>query len=137
MSATNLEGIQKVFNEVSAHLLQQKKRCVDALTGECLYRGSDGTKCAVGCLIPDELYDKELENSSIRSILNETQTSDRKQKISAHFTKTYGDVPLDFYSRLQAIHDRTSSCDWRLRLQGFGTHWNLDVSSVESDQNAN
>lgn len=28
----------------------------------CLYRTQDGNKCAVGCLIPDSIYDKAIED---------------------------------------------------------------------------
>lgn len=29
--------------------------------GICLYRGPEGTKCALGLFIPDELYQKDME----------------------------------------------------------------------------
>lgn len=32
--------------------------------GNCVYRGPDGKKCAVGLFIPDEFYDPMLENSA-------------------------------------------------------------------------
>jgi hypothetical protein len=34
---------------------------------QCLYRGPNGTKCAVGHLIADELYTPEIEQLSVRT----------------------------------------------------------------------
>ncbi len=58
---------QEIFDKVKAHLLAQGKRAVNG-DGNCMYRGMDGTKCAVGCLIPDELYTPLLENHSAYGI---------------------------------------------------------------------
>ena len=35
----------------------------------CAYRGNNGTKCAIGFLIPDELYDVKFEKKSISDSL--------------------------------------------------------------------
>ncbi len=50
---------QQTFNKVVRHLRRQGVRSSDE--GVCLYRGPDDTKCAVGCLIPDELYSPRME----------------------------------------------------------------------------
>jgi hypothetical protein len=46
---------QEVFDKVAVYLLNQPERCED-FDEKCLYRGPNGNKCAVGFLIPDELY---------------------------------------------------------------------------------
>jgi len=54
---------QEVFDKVVAYLRQQNY--VPAETqGTCVYRGDNGRMCAVGCLIPDELYSGDLERTS-------------------------------------------------------------------------
>lgn len=51
---------QKTYDTVKAHLLKQGERSVGP--GDmCMYRGPNGLKCAIGCLIPDELYDPKME----------------------------------------------------------------------------
>ena len=50
---------QEIFDKVLAHLREQGKAAVDG--GKCKYRATDGSKCAVGCLIPDARYYSELE----------------------------------------------------------------------------
>lgn len=55
---------QETFDTVARHLLTQGKPAVIIGQG-CAYRGSDGTKCAVGCLIPDDKYSPAYENMAI------------------------------------------------------------------------
>jgi hypothetical protein len=55
---------KEIFDKVVAHLLTQQAQSKNHY-GDCLYRSPDGLKCAVGCLIPDELYDKEIEGAAV------------------------------------------------------------------------
>lgn len=47
--------------------------------GFCMYRDARGNKCAIGQIIPDELYTPDMETSSVEAI--NTQTS-QMQKLS-------------------------------------------------------
>lgn len=60
---------QEIFDSVLAHLRRQGQASLSAC-GKCAYRGEGGTACAVGCLIPDELYDPRIESWGVGSILN-------------------------------------------------------------------
>ena len=51
---------QEIFDKVAVHLLTQP-RSLTGNGGGCMYRGDNGTKCAVGCLIPDNEYDPSIE----------------------------------------------------------------------------
>ena len=60
---------QEAFDQMVAHLRQQKAfsfRTIDEDEDgpyyQCAYRGEGGVACAVGCLIPDELYSPAFEN---------------------------------------------------------------------------
>lgn len=50
--------LQEVFDIVVTHLLTQNQKA--ALNQSCRYRAGH-LKCAVGCLIPDELYTTRIE----------------------------------------------------------------------------
>lgn len=52
---------QEIFDYVIQRLLEQGKR---SMTGEegCKYRGDGGTRCALGWLIPDDLYRAEMDD---------------------------------------------------------------------------
>jgi|ERR1043166_3582484 hypothetical protein len=55
---------QETFDKVARHLLTQKERSMCLNNTNCAYRGVDGLKCAVGALIPDELYTPDLEGQN-------------------------------------------------------------------------
>lgn len=48
----------QLMDTVEAHLLRQGRRSSNSPdgSGRCLYRGAEGTSCAVGCLITDAAY---------------------------------------------------------------------------------
>lgn len=48
---------EEIFEKVRTHLLTQNAKSM--IDGICLYRGPNGLKCAVGCLIEDEHFDPE------------------------------------------------------------------------------
>lgn len=53
---------QEAFDTVAKHLFEQG--CASKRGTYCAYRGDGGTKCAVGVLIPDELYDEAMDNTA-------------------------------------------------------------------------
>jgi len=63
---TEKEEQQAVFDRVSTHLRKQGKPSVTILSGDttftCAYRGDDGLQCSAGCLIPDDMYDPQMDN---------------------------------------------------------------------------
>lgn len=60
---------QEAFNIIVRHMRQQGKRSMSSdIPGMCAYRGKDGTKCAVGALIPDEEYHPDMEGESVEWI---------------------------------------------------------------------
>lgn len=50
---------QQAFDKMLAHVRQQGRPSMNGTA--CLYRGPGGRMCAVGCLIPDNCYDMNLE----------------------------------------------------------------------------
>lgn len=58
---------QEIFDKVSTHLFSQGVRSINGT--ECAYRGVSGTSCAVGCLIEDDEYSKDMEGYGIDDIL--------------------------------------------------------------------
>lgn len=66
-SAKSLETVKTI----SAHLAKQRKGSrVDGKDSTCAYRGNDNTMCAIGCLIPDELYNESYEGKNIRALMS-------------------------------------------------------------------
>lgn len=61
----------------------------------CAYRGVDGNKCAIGCLIPDAEYDEAMERSSVYSVCS----SDFAPCLQSQ------DLSIDLLEALQMSHD--------------------------------
>jgi hypothetical protein len=62
---------QEIFDTVAAHLAKQGRPAVSDAAGGCAYRGDDGAKCAVGCLILDEEYSSKMEGLLISQVAPE------------------------------------------------------------------
>lgn len=54
---------QEIFDKVLAHLRQQGEAAKSG--GNCAYRSSNGNMCAIGCLMPDEVYRPEYEGAEV------------------------------------------------------------------------
>jgi NADPH:quinone reductase-like Zn-dependent oxidoreductase len=85
---------QVIFNKVVRHLFKQNKKCVSE-DGTCVYRGPNNTKCAVGALIPNHLYNEEMETKGISNLIR------KNEKIADLLDKTN----VDLLSSLQEMHD--------------------------------
>lgn len=67
---------QEIFDTVAKHLFKQGQRATDPDGGVmCSYRGANGTKCAVGVLIPDELYDAVMEGKTLDGLISCTMVA--------------------------------------------------------------
>ena len=65
-----LPSAQEVFDIVVSHLFTQGRPAYDGVQG-CMYRAPDGLRCAVGVLIPDDLYDPEFETNSSDKVIHD------------------------------------------------------------------
>lgn len=61
---------QQLYDRTVEHLHTQGKRSAKR-NGACMYRGPRHTMCALGCHIPDELYDKGMEGKGIMNLERE------------------------------------------------------------------
>jgi len=59
---------QELFDYITSFLMQQRYASVDE-NDLCKYRGTKGRMCAVGCIIPDKFYSKDLEQNTVGLIL--------------------------------------------------------------------
>lgn len=112
---------QEIFDTVAKHLLTQNARSVGSYfeTGGCRYRGPNGLKCAVGCLIPDELYDPEMEGHG-----------------STFLVMNYPELGFHGVSRLlshlQSIHDHDDVKWWPEGLRSLAAEFGLSDAVVDA-----
>lgn len=104
---------QEVFDWVVYCLLLQN--CVSMPEdgkGKCLYRGADGTKCAAGHLIPDELYYPRLERCMWYELVD----------TPGGFTPKHCNLVYD----LQTIHDRSIALEWPVHYAELAYRYGLE-----------
>lgn len=71
------------------------------IDGSCAYRCEDGKKCAVGLILPDSLYERQLEYKTIDDLFTQEYLED-KSWIPDDLTVS------DLYE-IQRVHDSMSS----------------------------
>lgn len=106
---------QQLFDIVAAHLLIQNEQAMDE--DGCAYRGKNDTKCAVGCLIPDDLYNIAMENNIVQNIITP-------------YKLTYLEDEIDFLVSCQSIHDSVPVTDWRNSLLGLAEDYGCDTTII-------
>jgi len=65
---------QEIFDTVAKHLFAQGERAGrkpswPGAEFACRYRGPNGTRCAVGIFIPDDVFDQSMEGTGIIGLL--------------------------------------------------------------------
>lgn len=129
---------QEIFDAVCDHLAKQKKRAARE-HGGCYYRTPDGLKCAVGCLIPDELYDRRMDSFY----------DDDEDNYAGNFHQVADGIRIGIYSKdlrwmldhinllcdLQSVHDDgmrwTDESEMRHGLRRVARMYDLDDSKIE------
>ncbi len=137
---------QQIFDAAVGHLLRQneKAQIVGHWAKYCGYRGQNGTKCAVGALIPDELYDARFEEQGICDVIwghsdyeaypiyGETPAYNKH----AHLGHVLGQVGIgvedqQLLSDLQEVHDELEVDEWPKGLrdvaEAYGLKWTFSA----------
>lgn len=100
------EQARKVVIQMADHLATQRRTSGES--GTCQYRTPDGCKCAVGFLIPDELYIHSIEDVEITEVMS-AETGECRD-ISDHLHSLLPGLPtnqvLEVLSGAQLYHDR-------------------------------
>ena len=124
------ETKQKIFDQVSKHLLTQMQSSISESNG-CLYRGPNNTKCAIGCLIPDSLYSPDIENSIVRSLVK----MEAYEKFFCELLEVdkISEQDIVFLQNLQDIHDNSETHDWLNNLECFADENDLKQESLNGN----
>ncbi len=88
---------QEVYDRVKAH--QAAQPTIAWFGNRCVYRGKDGKRCAVGCLIPEERYERRFEDVSLSNM----RCTDIRDAILSAAGLTLDQLPLAI--ALQKAHD--------------------------------
>ena len=122
---------EKLFTIAADHLMAQGVRSVKSTAGSttgmyhnssCAYRGDNGTKCAIGCLIKDEFYSPGFENKTV--VVDEVFEAVRK----SCDPKPGETLDLELLDALQHIPDTYLPKDWRANLCQIASRFKYDWS---------
>jgi len=126
---------QAVYYKAGLHLLKQGRK--SEIDGNCRYRDDDGLSCAVGALIPAEMYDARMENISVVYVGPRVAEFKKKEVgvacLSRALESELGeltDADVDFLYALQVIHDRYQPHEWKDELIKFADKHNLDDAKI-------
>lgn len=98
---------QQIFDTVAKHLFTQGVRCDDG-DHNCLYRGPNGTKCAVGALIPDAMYNKDMEYNTVDGLFHDFP----------EVQNILGRSNRDLLTALQYVHDKQDNWGNTYNMKG-------------------
>ena len=119
---------QQAFDTMVQHLRKQGKRSVElnyvGMSG-CKYRNSDGLRCAIGALIPDAVYRKEMEGQAIdRLLIN-------KRDRFPQLCKLFEGIDEQLLSDMQNIHDFNEPDRWERQFELCADAYNLNYTAPE------
>lgn len=107
---------QEIFDKVVRHLIAQGEQAVDPATGRCQYRAPGGLKCAIGCLIPDELYEPEMDGEMALSASDVLESYPELAGAIGSYSEALGDM----LNSLQRVHDISNDYLHRGGLTFYG-----------------
>lgn len=109
---------QQIFDKIVMHLREQRLPARGKGDYACSYRTRDGLKCAIGCLIPDEKYDPDIERAGPPKpswkITSERDEASRRlhEILRSEGVDLDNDTVLNLCLTMQKIHDRYITADW-------------------------
>lgn len=128
--------LQDIFDKSAVHLLTQNQRAKKH--GTCAYRGDEGLKCAVGCLIPDEHYDSVIEGCGMGGVIDpitgDTPSRKFRDVLQASGVDTGDAKSLALLDSLQIVHDMQLPHSWLSDLKSLAEKFSLSTDALAAFQ---
>lgn len=117
---------QEIFNIAWTGLKAQGFRKALNSNGDCVYRARNGTRCAVGMVLPDHLYEWEMDNQEVggTGVINLVKNFPKVRKLFGGSKDM-----LNFLSALQGCHDSGDDEpeDMERQLRSFAKRRRLSI----------
>jgi hypothetical protein len=112
---------QEIFDRVWTHfVVEWNPRSMDE-DGDCVYRGPDGARCAVGVFIPDAEYRDDFEGDDIEALLRRDDCPPSLVAMLEH---------RKLLDELQAAHDYALDGNVAVRLRCVAHDHSLTIPEV-------
>ena len=115
-------SVNEIFYKVEKHLLKQNKQALNRV-GSCQYRTDSGLSCAVGCLIPDQMYRSHANIEDLGGVSG-LPSDVLTPIIGVQYAKARR--KLDLLGGLQHIHDNYQPSAWPEALAEVKTKFNIN-----------
>lgn len=126
-------SLQEIYDTAKAGLEKQGWERSINKKGGCLYRGPNGTKCAFGHLIPDDVYTKALEDVPVYELL-------KRKNLTKMFAFLGGldystdEKKVHFLDKMQQIHDMSTDPQYmKSDFLVLGKKYELNIGDGEQD----
>ncbi len=106
---------QEFFASTVTHLRKQGRRASNGFS--CCYRGPNNTSCAVGCNIPDSMYEPSMETMTVLQLMHNYE----------QVAELFKDVDPCLLSDLQFMHDTEDTSTWEARFKEIAKDYNLEL----------
>lgn len=115
---------QQIFDIVAVHLMQQGETARDK--GSCKYRCESShqhktLKCAVGALMPDSMYNPEIEGQSADDLF------DTLEGFESLIDRKHSSMLVE----LQSIHDYVVPSMWERALRRYAHKTRLSMAALD------
>lgn len=120
---------QEIFDVIAWNLLRQHARARvvhDDGRGQCRYQAPDGKRCAIGFIIPDDIYHPTLEGLRVADLAH--------QLLHTNFGREFARLlyrDLELLTALQQMHDRSSPAQWGVELAVIARRFGLSSMVVD------
>ena len=101
---------KQVFKTVATHLLTQERKAVLEDDADICWYKLDGISCAIGVLIDDEHYNRDIEGNSADNV-------DVIKAVEDSLNTKVNSKDRDLLCKLQDIRDYSSVSSWRTELE--------------------
>ena len=110
---------QQIFDKVAVHLLTQNLKSRETpWGGDCLYRDDRGHKCAVGVLIPNDVYTKDMEGMPV-------------DQIAVRYQLGFDSTNIALLGDLQFMHDDKEPHEWKAEMKIIAEENGVDGSILD------
>lgn len=125
--------LQQMYNFITTQLAIQGAPSTKINKGgfatSCMYRGDHGRKCAVGHLIPDSMYSRDMDAGMSVSTLIENFPQLHMYLLADDVTV---DVSKDFLGAMQSVHDQCPVSIWPDQFAKVGQRFGLQTEQDAS-----
>lgn len=119
--------LQKIFDRAVGGILKQGRASITIDINDrpqCMYRGYNDTKCAVGHLIPDDIYDPKME-IGIVVLCGE----------NLKIRELFKDVNINMLRALQRAHDNSNEIrfvdDFKIKAFDVAAYYSLNADVLK------